>query len=485
MGTSEHAPETARRAPRRARIGLLSVGLGAYWEQFPGLLPALEGYADRVAARLEESGGAVVARAFVSGPEEAVVAGERFRAAGLDLLVVHLATYATSTQVLPVIQRAGVPALLIDLQPQPKMDHANTDTGRWLEYCGVCPLPELAATLQRCDIPSRSVSGHLEDTRAWARIAAWVREAGVVAGLRAGRFGLLGHLYPGMLDVATDLTLVHRHTGGHVEVLEMDDLRVRVAGATEAAIDAVLARTRAIFAIADSVKEADLRWAAQVAVGLEALARDFALSALAYYYRGLGGGEYERLGAGLILGASLLTAAGIPCVGEYELRTSLAMQIMDQLGAGGSFTEFQAFNFADGVVEMGHDGPAHLAISADRPILRSLDVYHGKRGEGVAVEFSVREGPVTLLALTQRREGGYRLVVAEGEVVPGPLLELGNTTSRVAFGMDPGEWVDAWCAAGPSHHWAIGIGHQAATLHRVAELLGAEFVQIKPWCITG
>ena len=480
MVTGEQRAALARRTGRGARIGLLSVGLGAYWEQFPGLRPSLEGYAARVAHGLEDAGGAVVARAFVSGPEEAVAAGERFRAAGLDLLVVHLATYATSTQVLPVIQRAGVPALLIDLQPHPQMDHANTDTGRWLAYCGVCPLPELAATLQRCDIPFRSVSGHLGDARAWARIAAWVRAAGVVAGLRAGRFGLLGHLYPGMLDVATDLTLVHRHTGGHVEVLEMDDLRVRVEGATEAAIDAVLARTRDTFVIADSVREDDLRWAGRVAVGLEALARDFDLSALAYYYRGLGGGEYERLGAGLILGASLLTAAGIPCAGEYELRTSIAMQIMDRLGAGGSFTEFQAFNFADGVVEMGHDGPAHLAISATRPILRGLDVYHGKRGAGVAVEFAVRAGPVTLLALGQRRDSGYRLVVAEGEVVPGPTLQLGNTTSRVAFGMDPGEWVDAWCAAGPSHHWALGIGHQATTLHRVADLLGAEIVQIKP-----
>jgi len=479
MATSEWVPGSARRATRRARIALLSVGLGAYWEQFPGLLPALTGYADRVAAGLEESGGAVVARAFVSGPQEAGEAGERFRAAGIDLLVVHLATYATSTQVLPVIQRAGVPALLIDLQPHAKMDHANTDTGRWLEYCGICPLPELAATLQRCDIPFRSVSGHLDDARAWGRIAAWVRAAAVVAGLRAGRFGLLGHLYPGMLDVATDPTLVHRHTGGHVEVLEMDDLRVRVAGATDAEIAAVLARTRDIFAVADSVKETDLLWAARVAVGLEALVRDFDLSALAYYYRGLGGGEYERLGAGLILGASLLTAAGIPCAGEYELRTSLAMQTLDQLGAGGSFTEFQAFNFEDGVVEMGHDGPAHLAISDNRPILRGLDLYHGKRGEGVAVELAVRRGPVTLLALTQRRDGGYRLVVAEGEVVPGPTLQLGNTTSRVAFGMDPGEWVDAWCAAGPSHHWALGTGHHAATLHRVADLLGAEIVQIK------
>ncbi|MDP9183783.1 MAG: arabinose isomerase, partial [Actinomycetota bacterium] len=171
---------------------------------------------------------------------------------------------------------------------------------------------------------------------------------------------------------------------------------------------------------------------------------------------------------------SLLTADGVPCAGEYDLRTAVAMLVMDRLDAGGSFTEFQALNFDDGVVEMGHDGPAHLAISATRPVLRGLGVYHGKRGYGVSVEFGVKAGPVTLLAVTQRRDGGLRLVVSEGEVVPGPLLEIGNTSSRVDFGRDPGEWVDDFCAQGPAHHWALGVGHQARTLERLADLTGLE-----------
>ena len=124
--------------------------------------------------------------------------------------------------------------------------------------------------------------------------------------------------------------------------------------------------------------------------------------------------------------------------GEYELRTSVAMLAAQAIGAGGSFTEIQALNFFDDVVEMGHDGPAHLAVSAQQPLLRGLGVYHGKRGWGVSVEFDVRHGPVTTFGLGQDRDGPLRVHHLRGDVVPGPLLAIGNTTSRVDFGCDPG-----------------------------------------------
>jgi L-arabinose isomerase len=298
--------------------------------------------------------------------------------------------------------------------------------------------------------------------------------------LRSGRHGLMGHLYPGMLDVSTDLTLVPVNFGGHMEVLEFDDLRVRVDAVTDAQIDQRIGLARDVFELDGSVVDEDFRWAAQVSVGLDRLVDDFGLDSLAYYHRGLEGEQHERLGAGMILGASLLTARGIPAAGEYELRTSLAMLITDRLGGGGSFTELQALNFRDGVVEMGHDGPAHLAISERRPLLRGLGVYHGKRGWGVSVEFDVAHGPVTTFGIAQQRDGGFRFVAAEGAVVPGPLLQIGNTTSRVDFGCDPGEWIDAWSATGISHHWALGTGHLLPELRATADLLGVELVEVRP-----
>ncbi len=484
MTSTPTTPSLPRVRPRRTTVGLVAGGLGAYWPQFPDLLPQLQSSAARVAERMRELGAAegdveVVDAGFISDAQEGAAAAERLRRAGCDLIVGFLTTYMTASMLVPVAQRSGAPVLLINLQPTERMDHATFDTGAWLAYCGACPLPEMANAFERAGVGFRSVSGYLEDERAWTRIARWVRAAGVRGALRHGRHGLMGHLYPGMLDVSTDLTAVSAQLGGHVEVLEIDDLRVRVAEVTDDQVAERVALTRQVFDVDDGVDPDDLAWGAKVSVGLDRLVSDFALDSLAYYHRGLAGEQHERLGAGLILGASLLTARGVPAAGEYELRNSIAMLVMDRLGAGGSFTELQALDFTAGVVEMGHDGPAHLGIGARRPVLRGLGVYHGKRGWGVSVEFDVRSGPVTLCGLGQRRDGRYVLVAAEGEVVDGPHLAIGNTTSRVDFGVDPGEWTDAWSASGVDHHWALGTGHRAAELAAVAELTGLEFVRVR------
>ena len=469
-----------RITPRPTTVGLVAGGLGAYWPQFPDLLPQLQSSAQRVSQRIQGLGCDVVDAGFISDAEQGARAAEVLRTAGCDLIVGFLTTYMTASMLVPIAQRSGAPVLLINLQPTEKMDHATFGTGEWLAYCGACPLPEMASSFARVGVPFRSVSGYLEDERAWARIGRWISAAGVRGALRAGRHGLMGHLYPGMLDVSTDLTLVSANFGGHVEVLEFDDLRVRAAAVTDDQVDERMDLARTVFELDPSVQEEDFRWAARVSVGLDRLVDDFGLDSLAYYHRGLEGEQHERLGAGMILGASLLTARGVPACGEYELRTSLAMLITDRLGGGGSFTELQALNFADNVVEMGHDGPAHLQISGRRPLLRGLGVYHGKRGWGVSVELDVRPGPVTAFGLAQERDGSFRFITSPGTVVPGSLLQIGNTTSRVDFGCDPGEWTDAWSASGMSHHWALGTGDLSAELRATAELVGAEITEVVP-----
>lgn len=470
--------EVDRPERHRTRVGLVAGGLGAYWPQFPSLLPRLKTSARRVAERLSLLGCEVVDAGFISDAEEGARAAELLRVADCDLIVGYLATYMTSSMLVPVAQRCDAPVLLLNLQPTEAMDHSTFDTGDWLAYCGACPLPEMANALQRVGVEFRSVSGFLEDPRAWTRIERWVKAARVRAAFRHGRHGLLGHLYPGMLDVACDPALVSAQLGGHVEILEVDDLRARVEAVGDSEVRTRGELARSIFDIHPSVVEEDFQWAARVSVALDKLVEDFSLDSLAYYHRGVDSDIHERVASGLILGASLLTARGIPAAGEYELRTSLAMLMMERLGAGGSFTELQALNFADGVVEMGHDGPAHLGISARRPLLRGLGVYHGKRGWGVSVEFEVRHGPATLCGLGQLADGTFRLVAAEGEVVAGPLLAIGNTTSRLDFGRDPGEWVDQWSGSGVAHHWALGTGHRADELRAAANLLGLDLAVV-------
>ncbi|MCD7440894.1 L-fucose/L-arabinose isomerase family protein [Streptomyces lincolnensis] len=463
---------------RRTRVGLVAGGLGTYWPQFPGLLPQLKESASYVTERLTRLDAEVVDVGFVSDAQDGAAAAERLRRADCDLIVLFLTTYLTSSMVLPIAQRSHTPVLVVDLQPSERMDHPSFDTGAWLAYCAQCSVPEVGNVFRRAGIPFRSVSGWLRQESAWRRIEQWVRAAHVRAALRHARHGLMGHLYPGMLDVSTDLTLLPATFGSHVEVLEFDDLRHRVERVTEAETRERMALARKVFTLDDSVVDEDFAWGATVSVALDRLVQDFGLDTLAYYHRGLDGEQHERLGAGMILGASLLTARGVPAAGEYELRTSVAQLVSQSVGGGGSFTEIQALNFEDGVVEMGHDGPAHLAVSARDPLLRGLGVYHGKRGWGVSVEFDVQHGPVTLLGLGQDADGSLSFIASEGTVVPGPLLEIGNTTSRVDFGRDPGEWVDAWSATGVGHHWSLAVGRHAADFRAAASLLGIDYREV-------
>ncbi len=468
-------PPKVRRKPR---IGLVAGGLGTYWPQFPDLLPQLMESSKYVSERFRAMDADVTDAGFISDAQEGAVAAEKLRLADCDLIVLFLTTYLTSSMVLPIAQRANTPVLVIDLQPTEKMDHATFDTGQWLAYCGQCPVPEVGNVFRRAGIPFRSVSGWLRQESAWQRIGQWITAAHVRAALRTARHGLMGHLYPGMLDVSTDLTLLPTTFGSHVEVLEFDDLRQRVEQVTDQETESRMSLARELFTLDDSVVDEDFAWGARVSVGLDRLAEDFDLDSLAYYHRGLDGEQHERLAAGMILGASLLTARGIPSTGEYELRTTVAQLATQAAGAGGSFCEIQALNFVDNVVEMGHDGPAHLAVSSRDPLLRGLGIYHGKRGWGVSVEFDVQHGPVTLLGLGQDRDGSLSFVASEGEVVPGPLLAIGNTTSRVDFGRDPGEWVDAWSATGVGHHWSLSIGAHAGDYRAAASLLGIDFRQV-------
>jgi len=149
-----------------------------------------------------------------------------------------------------------------------------------------------------------------------------------------------------------------------------------------------------------------------------------------------------------------------------------AMKIMDCFGVGGSFTEYYAMDFSDDVVLMGHDGPGHIAIASGKTKVRPLGVYHGKVGNGLSVEMSVRHGPVTLLSVVEERDGTLFFLAAEGESVSGPILEIGNTNSRYRFPIGARAFVNNWNSHGPAHHCAVGVGHITDKLRKLAALLG-------------
>jgi L-arabinose isomerase len=469
------------------KVGIFGIGLAAYWPQFDGLHERLEGYQRRIEARLTALGAEVVSAGLVDTEQGARAAGEALGAARPNLLLLYTATYATSSQVLPVVQAVDAPVVILNFQPTRTLDYEAMTTGDWLANCSACCVPELAGAFTRARIPYRTVTGTLlDDDPAWEIVTEWLAAARAVHALRTSRIGFLGHTYPGMLDMYSDFTQVHAQTGAHVEVLEIDDLVERVESADAAAVQRKGEEIRATFdladagvdPIADEITPEVFEWSARVAVGLDRLVEDFELDGLTYYYRGVGGNIAERVAAGLIVGNSLLTARGIPASGEGDLKTNVAMLLLDRLGAGGSYTEFYGLDFEDEFILMGHDGPGHLAIAERRPVARALKLYHGKAGAGLSIEMKVRLGPVTILGCTQTADGRLKLLAAEGESVPGPTFRIGNTNSRIRFASGPRTFFDAWCAEGPTHHVALGVGHEVSRLRKVADLLGLELVVV-------
>lgn len=469
------------------KIGLFGIGLQAYWPQFNGLERRLNDYIGRVAEKLANLGAEVTNLGMIDSPERAVAAGHLFRQRDVDLIFLHVTTYALSSTVLPVVRRAKVPVIILNLQPAAAIDYTAFNqlgdrtkmTGEWLANVSACPVPEIANVFNRARIPFHQVTGMLEnDPVAWDEISEWIDAAQVASVMEHNRLGVMGHYYNGMLDIYSDLTQQCAYFGGHVEIMEVDELSALRAEVAEAEIEGRVQHFGDAFDIQNDCSHEELARAARTSVALDRMVEKHQLGSMAYYYMGVGNPANEDAISSIILGTSLLTARGIPVAGELEIKNAQAMKIMDSFGAGGSFTEFYAMDFNEDIVLMGHDGPGHVGIAQGRTRVRPLRTYHGKVGRGLSIEMSVRHGPVTMLSVVQSVDGTLKLLCAQAESVPGPILEIGNTNSRYRFPIGARKFVNEWNQHGPAHHWAVGVGHIASKLKKLGSLLRMEVVQV-------
>ncbi len=466
----------------RTRVGLYGVGLDTYWPQFEGLKERLLGYQSYIAERIASLGVEVVNAGLVDEPDKARRAARLFVERDVEAIFLYVSTYALSHTILPVAQQVGVPIIVLNLQPVPAIDYAKFNalgdrgamTGEWLAHCQACCVPEIANVFNACGIRFELVTGWLREEYAWQEIGAWTEAISVRTAIRDTRVGILGHYYAGMLDVYTDVTKLAGVFGSHFDLLEMDLLKRFRDRVGREEIRKKLDQFAREFRVSKECEETELARAAQTSCALDALASARELGALAYYYEGVDGNDFENIVTSVIPGNTLLTAHHVPVAGECEVKNVVAMKIMDSFGAGGSFSELYAVDYNDDVVLWGHDGPAHPAIAEGEVGLVPLPVYHGKPGRGLSIQMSVKYGPATLLSVVQGPGGKTFLLVAEGESVPGPTLQIGNTNSRYRFPLSAREFIERWSREGPAHHCAIGVGHLAGRVEKLARLLGIE-----------
>jgi len=468
------------------RIGLLAVGLEAYWKQFPLLKDRLEKYLQRVYTCLKLENTEIIFAGLVDSSSKAAEAGSLFKREDVDIIFLYVPTYALSANILPAVQRVHVPVIILNLSPEDSIDyqyfHSLSDrsqmTGEWLANCSTCTVPELILTFRKAGLSYHLITGTLTDDEVWAEAAEWIEAANVSYALRRNRLGCMGHYYSGMLDMYTDLTQIIISFGVQIEMIEVDELSSLRKNIPARELSDRMRLFQDHFDIAPDCSNDELEKAALTSVALDKMATAHELGSLTYYYKGSGNPENEETMSSIIPGNSLLTARGIPVAGEYDIKNAIAMKIMDCFHSGGSFTEFYAMDYTDDIVLMGHDGPGHMAIGEGKTKLKPLSIYHGKTGNGMSVEMSVKNGPVTLLSVVPTADGRYMLLVAEGESMPGPILEIGNTNSRYKFSIGAKSFVNNWCNEGPAHHCAVGLGHIAGKIRKLGKLLNLPVKQV-------
>ena len=470
----------------KLNVGLVGIGLNTYWPQFEGLYDRLCGYLKRIEDKLQRPNVNVINAGIVDEPQKASTTADLLLGERTDLLLIYISTYAVSSTVLPLVQRLKVPVIMLNLQPTACIDYDYINsmndrgkmTGEWLANCQACSAPELSNVFNRSGIRYDLITGYLDDEYVWNELDEWMAAAVAKKGMLNNRMGILGHYYCGMLDVYSDLTLQSSTFGTHVEILEMCELKAYRDEVTKEEVDNKIAEFRQTFDVIDECQEDELVRAAKTSVALDKLVKAHNIGSMAYYYEGYSGNDYENIVTSVIAGNTLLTGKGVPVAGECEIKNVQAMKIMSLLNAGGSFSELYTLDFKDDVVLWGHDGPAHFAMADGKVKLVPLPVYHGKPGKGLSIQMTVKSGPVTFLSVCDGKDGLF-LLTAEAEAVPGPVLQIGNTNSRYRFSCGVRKFVDSWSKAGPSHHCAIGVGHVAGKIKKLADLLNIPCIEVK------
>src|SRR5215468_3508829 len=286
----------------RLKIGLFDIGLDAYWPQFPGLKERLIGFIEQVQNKIQNSHVEVVNLGLIDTPEKSLAAGHEFRSADVDLIFLYVTTYALSSTVLPVVRRAKVPVIILNLAPSTAIDYEwfnrlndrTKMTGEWLAHCQACPVPEIANVFNRCNIPFFQVTGVLEgDPAAWNEVAEWLEAGRVAHMLEHNRLGVMGYYYGGMLDIYSDLTQHCAYFGGHIEVIEVDELAALRREVNEADADRRVTEFKTSFDVQPDCPEEELRRAANTSVALDRLVERHQLGSMAYYHKGVGRSENE------------------------------------------------------------------------------------------------------------------------------------------------------------------------------------------------
>jgi L-arabinose isomerase len=461
----------------RPRIGILPTGHRYYWDQFPALKEMGQKMYAGLCQHLQTIGD-LIAPDLVDTYEKAVAAASFFASNQPDILLIFPFGYATGMCIAPVVRSTSVPIRLLNANEDSSYSYTTADTSVYLHHEGVCCIPEYASTMAQLGKAFKVRTGHFGSSRLWAELKSDCVGAAASRAFRQLNFGVIGKTYDNMTDMPIDEHRLLRATGRLLKRPEVEEIENAYARVTEQQLEEMFCQCRAMYDVDESVTNEHLRFSAQVAVAFDDVIKRHDIDGFGYYWWG----EKEfitQLRAQSTLAVSRLTAMGRPGVTEGDVKTAMAMKIMDLLGAGGMFTEFFSMDFDENFFLLGHDGPNNINIAENKAKIQHLAVHHGKSGHGLGIDFRIPQGPVTLLNLTQiNTDRDFKLIYTTAEVIPGDILNIGNPNCRVRVSRPMHEFMDAWCQQAPSHHIALGLGDKSAELDAFAEAAGLTCVRV-------
>lgn len=460
----------------KAKVGVFSIALGAYLPQFPQLVPEFNAQYDAFKKTLPDTV-EIIDGGLVTTKEQAMAAGDKFRAADVDLVFLQMLTYATSYNVLPAIRDLDVPVVVVNVQKKLAPDYENTDIATWLGELYACgAVGEAVADLERAGKRHAVITGVVEggDEGVASEIEDWCKAAQVRRRFRQTNIAQIGRPYPGMMDLYIDETNLYNRMGLYTKQFDWEDMWCIADNITdEAAIRAKAQDILDTFEIEGGGSIEEVWEMAKYVLAFEQWVKDEDIALVASHYAGKAQGQAGVLDSMLIPAFSMLIKQGTACAVEGDMKVAMAMSILKTIAGTGQLSEMYSIDFNEDICIIGHSGSGDADISlAHKPTMKIVKVFHGKVGGGYLTQFYPPTGDITYLAITQDKNGNFKFIVAEGENQPGPIFTFGDTNMRTKFSISAREFVNRWSEAGPTHHMAAAVGRHADTILKVAKILG-------------
>jgi len=460
------------------KIGLMYTGLKIYWPQYPEILDIGKNMIGKYLKEFEKIGD-VILQAVVDTPEKSEEAGKIFAQEGIDILFILPFGYTTGMVVLPAVRRVNCPIRLLATHEDATYDYGTATDDVWIHHSGICCISEYAGTLVRMGIPFKVITGWLEDHRFWMEIGKDAAGAAAAKEFKKLNFAVIGNPYTNMTDMPADDHRLLKTTGKMFLRPEVEEFALEYEKATKDEISNMLLQFRDFYNVDQTVTDEHMYESARIAVVYDKIINKYDISAYGYFWWGQST-LYTHLRSQSAIAGSRLASMGRPGVTEGDVKTAMGMKVMDLLGAGGMFVEFNTIDYVENFILISHDGPVNFNVSDGKPELKHIDIYHGKTGKGLGIDFNLKKGPVTILNMTQFDTtcDTFKMVYTVGEVIEGEMLHCGNPNGRLKVNMPIPEFIDRWCQEGVIHHSALGIGDVSREIEVFAQVMGFDCVRI-------